>query len=317
MAGPTCLNNAYSTTRLATNEIPIISDYCKDKFESVLFLPKSEGRKGEGGLRTKNYFKTSHINKPLITVITVVFNGEKHLEETILSVINQSYDNVEYIIIDGGSTDGTLSILRKYEEQIDYWVSEPDQGIYDAMNKGIQCSLGEAIGIINSDDWYESNAISQIVSAFNGLFSSIVHGDMNIYKDDKLYYKSNLFKSIDKITKGMIINHPTTFVGMYLYKKYGFFSTKYKIASDWDLMLRLYKARVPFTYIPQPIANFRLGGASYNVNTKAILEKHVIRSYNKAYKVIDYYFMCDYIKLLLFGKYLSKASILRQKYFSK
>jgi len=98
---------------------------------SKLFLSEGENRKGEGGQRTKGHFKKSYEKKPLISVITVVFNGEKYLEETITSVINQTYENVEYIIIDGGSTDGTLDIIKRYEDKIDYWVSEKDNGIYD------------------------------------------------------------------------------------------------------------------------------------------------------------------------------------------
>ena len=97
----------------------------------------------EGGLRTKSFRKTSEIGRPLVSIITVVRNGEKYLEEIIKSVINQTYNNVEYIIIDGGSTDGTLAIIKKYEDYIDYWASERDKGIYDAMNKGMDLAIGD------------------------------------------------------------------------------------------------------------------------------------------------------------------------------
>ncbi|NCR56260.1 MAG: glycosyltransferase, partial [Microcystis aeruginosa L211-07] len=140
------LNNEFSTTRLMTMEMPVIVNTPSSKVQSHLFLPPNPEGRGEGGLRTKGYFKhsyteTSELSEkfavPLVTIITVVFNGEKHLEQTIQSVISQTYNNVEYIIIDGGSTDGTVDIIRKYEEVIDYWVNEPDAGISDAMNKGI------------------------------------------------------------------------------------------------------------------------------------------------------------------------------------
>ncbi|OAG27024.1 glycosyltransferase family 2 protein [Thermodesulfatator autotrophicus] len=174
----------------------------EEKFDTYLFLPPGEGRQGEGGLRTRGYFKFSYevievdrgcrgsrgykwytcdfrgrrlfeveppeelnlelkkfkkedgkTHLPLITVITVVLNGEKYLEETIQSVINQTYPNVEYIIIDGGSTDGTIDILKKYEDRIDYWVSEKDKGIYDAMNKGIKLTLGRWVNFMNAGDY--------------------------------------------------------------------------------------------------------------------------------------------------------------------
>ncbi|MCI5150423.1 MAG: glycosyltransferase [Candidatus Electrothrix sp. MAN1_4] len=150
------LNPEYSTTRLVTRDVPIIEEPPDATFKTVLSLPEGEGRQGEGGLRTQGYFKRSLRDKPLITVITVVFNGAQHLEETILSVIGQTYDNVEYIIIDGGSTDGTLDIIRQYEHAVDYWVSEKDEGIYDAMNKGIRLFNGNWINFMNSGDLFFS-----------------------------------------------------------------------------------------------------------------------------------------------------------------
>jgi glycosyltransferase involved in cell wall biosynthesis len=164
-----CLNEKFSTTRLVVNDEDLIlnlikkSNKSEDKFKTVLFLPKGVDRQGEGGLRTKGCFKQSYTDKPLITIITVVFNGEKFLEKAIQSVINQTYDNIEYIIIDGGSTDGTLDIIRKHEHAIDYWVSENDGGIYDAFNKAITVSLGDYYNIIGSDDVLFRESIKQVV----------------------------------------------------------------------------------------------------------------------------------------------------------
>jgi cellulose synthase/poly-beta-1,6-N-acetylglucosamine synthase-like glycosyltransferase len=169
MTNTKCLNENYSTTRLITKEKAEIINNHDNKFKTVLFLPEEKNRKGEGGLRTKNYFKKSFENKPLISIITVVYNGEKFLEETIKSVINQTYDNVEYIIIDGGSSDGTIDIIKKYEDYIDYWVSEKDNGIYDAMNKGIDLATGIWINFMNAGDLFFDNTIEHLKTNFRNV----------------------------------------------------------------------------------------------------------------------------------------------------
>jgi len=139
----------------------------KAAFTAVSFLPMNKERKGEGGLRTQGYSKKSHEGNPLISIITVVYNGEKYLEETIQSIINQTYSNIEYIIIDGDSTDGTLEIIRKYEDKIDYWISERDEGISDAFNKGKNLCQGKYHIFINSDDVLaDVNVLSSLKSLF-------------------------------------------------------------------------------------------------------------------------------------------------------
>jgi glycosyltransferase involved in cell wall biosynthesis len=123
-----------------------------EQFSKKKFLPKGEGRIGEGGLRTRGLFKNPQRNKPIISIVTVVYNGDKFLEETIQSVLSQTYDNVEYIIIDGGSNDGTLDIIKKYEHAIDYWVSEKDNGMYSALSKGLSMVTGDIVGYLNAGD---------------------------------------------------------------------------------------------------------------------------------------------------------------------
>lgn len=159
------LNPDYSTTRFVTREVPRIKDSPDATFKSVLFLPENEERgRVEGGLRIQGYFKRNLPDKPLLTVITAVFNGAQHLEETILSVIGQTYDNVEYIIIDGGSTDGTLDIIHQYDDAIDYWISEKDSGVYDAWNKGIKISTASWILFIGSDDYiYKERSLEKCI----------------------------------------------------------------------------------------------------------------------------------------------------------
>ena len=164
-----------------------------------------------GGLRTKGITKTGTPDHPLITVVTVVYNGAATLEQTILSVVNQTYDNVEYIIIDGASTDCTLDIVKKYEDKIDFWQSEPDKGIYDAMNKGIGLATGEYVALLNSGDWYENNTIETVVNRIiKNPMVDIYYGMMRIYSEDKKFlwvyaYNHNYLERA-------MISHPTSFM---------------------------------------------------------------------------------------------------------
>lgn len=206
------------------------------------------------------------MNNLMVSIITVCFNSAKTIEQTIQSVINQSYDNIEYIIIDGGSTDGTINIIKKYEDKITYWVSEADNGLYDAMNKGIRIASGEIIGIINSDDWYNEGAIEKVVNCFEKNNCGIVYADMITIPDTGEFLRRCAAKiNKDHIYFRMIYNHATVFVKKYIYEKYGAFDCQYKIVADYDAMLRFYDQGVVFFYLPFDVAYFRLGGVS---NTK-------------------------------------------------
>jgi glycosyltransferase involved in cell wall biosynthesis len=209
-----------------------------------------------GGLRAKGIIKQSQENMPLISVITVVRNREMSIEETILSVINQSYQNIEYIIVDGASTDGTLDVIRKYEDKIDYWISEEDNGIYEAMNKGIDLASGELIGLINSDDWYEADCC-EIISQYYS-----IHKNTILYGLVRNVVKSGIFEiyscSPEYIYKKMP-PHPTVFIPKKIYEKYGCFDISYKYCADYDLLLRLKKANVSFYMIEKVLASFKFG----------------------------------------------------------
>ena len=195
---------------------------------------------------------------PLISIITVVYNGKEFLEETIQSVINQTYKNIEYIIIDGGSTDGTVDIIKKYEEHIDYWVSEKDEGIYDAMNKGIDIASGEFIAFLNADDWYEKDSVKYIVQEYSK------HNDIDFFYGNLNFIKKNgdivLWKG-NRGYKGLEIPHPTCFIRASLLKN-NFFKTNFKIAADTEMTLRLLNSNIKSKYIDKTIANFRDGGVS-------------------------------------------------------
>ena len=223
--------------------------------------------------------------KPLISIVTVVLNSKNSLEKTIKSVISQTYDNIEYIIIDGGSTDGTIEIIKKYENAIDYWISEKDEGIYDAMNKGIKVSSGRYIGIINSGDWYQLGAVRKVVDVvLSSSAVDIVFGDMFIV-DEKTGSKRFLKGNIDLLHRDMSINHPTCFVKRDIYGDRGF-NTKYLIAADYEFILRQKFGGKKFYYINSVLANMKRGGvSSYNPLTskeRFIIHEHF---YSKSHAI--------------------------------
>lgn len=193
------------------------------------------------------------IDSPLITVVTVVFNDVQHIEETILSVVNQTYPNIEYIIIDGGSTDGTVDIIKKYEERIAYWVSEPDKGIYDAMNKGIQKATGEWINFMNAGDVFALN--NTISSLFIGMDyqCDVLYGDtVHILTSGRYLHRA---EPIYILEHRMPFCHQSCFVKANLLKNIGF-NCKYRIAADYDLFYRLYKQGYVFQQVSNTIAVF-------------------------------------------------------------
>lgn len=284
------LEPKFSTTRIVTREKPTIANDSFSKVQSFLFLPSNPERKGEGGLRTKGYFKRSYneVNGlfsnstlPLVTIITVVFNGDKYLERTIQSVINQTYDNVEYIIIDGGSTDRTLDIIRKHEKVIDYWISETDRGIYDAMNKGIILGTGEIIGLINSDDWYLNDAIANVVEQYiknscqnekliiaGSMFRTDSNGNVK-FKN----HKSEKFLT-HKIKWTMPVNHPATFISSDVYKTIGLYNIKYKICGDHDFIYRAYFSQnIKFLIVNNCFAFMSSGGVSSQFKNILLMSK--------------------------------------------
>ncbi len=205
--------------------------------------------------------KKSESNLPLVSIITVVFNGAKYIEQTINSVLNQSYKNIEYIIIDGGSTDDTVNIIKHYENKIDYWQSERDEGIFFAMNKGISLTNGELIGILNADDFYLPDTIKNVVEADQAYHADIYHGDMQ-YVSENSEILSVAKPDITKMKERPAIFHPTCFVKKTVYDKAGMFDTRYKISSDYDFLLRCLGKNFSFHYIPQTLTCFRLGGMS-------------------------------------------------------
>jgi len=203
-----------------------------------------------------------------VSIITVTYNSAKTLQDTINSIALQDYTNLEYIVVDGDSKDSTVDILIKNQSIISQWISEPDNGLYDAMNKGIMMATGDIIGIINSDDFYHrSDSISQIVNAFQKFGTQCVYGDIRFVNPDNLektvrYYSSGRF-AIHKFKRGLIPAHPTFFTYRENFKMYGYYKTDYKIAADFELMVRfLYKHQLSYYYLPLDIMKMRTGGLS-------------------------------------------------------
>lgn len=176
---------------------------------------------------------------PKITVVTVTYNAEKCLEETIQSIINQTYPNIEYIVIDGGSKDGTIDIIKKYAAHIDYWVSEPDKGVYDAMNKGIDKATGKWINFMNAGDYYYSNTV------LLNLFNKNIPEDVMVYYGDtiKRYDFGDILLSKNKKRNNdpiMPFCHQSVFVKIEILQKYKF-DIQYQILADRDLFYRIKK----------------------------------------------------------------------------
>ena len=204
-----------------------------------------------------------------VSIITVCLNSEKTIRDTIASVLSQDFPNIEYIIIDGGSKDKTLSIVHEYEDRIEKIINEPDEGLYDAMNKGINIASGEVIGILNSDDFFENdNIINVVVNAFEkNPTVDLVFGDLVYVRPDNLnqivrYYSSLNFRSW-KPRFGWIPPHPSTFMKRSVYEKFGVYNVSFKIAADYEFFVRVLQVhKLSFYQIPKVLVRMRVGGVS-------------------------------------------------------
>lgn len=202
------------------------------------------------------------------SIITVSYNAIKTIEQTILSVKAQTYKNIEYIIIDGQSTDGTLDIINKYQRDIDYIVSEPDKGIYDAMNKGIRCATGDIIGFVNSDDWYEPDTIEKVVTCFNSTDAEITHGQVWVIDENGNKIKTNGFENEEVEYEQLhyrMLPHLSVFAKRTVFEQYGVFDINYHIAADYDWILRCYTGGAHLQYINGVMGSFRRGGVSTSI----------------------------------------------------
>jgi glycosyltransferase involved in cell wall biosynthesis len=228
-------------------------------------------------------------SQPLISIITVVYNGAKTLEQTIQSVLKQTYKNIEYIIIDGGSKDGTLEIIRRNEGSISKWISEPDKGLYDAMNKGIKLANGQLIGMINSDDWFELNAVELIVEAFRkNPEKRIFHGDrIDTLENGKKRLRKFHPSRFKLFYYSMTYNHPTMFVHKDIYISSSY-NSNLTVFSDYEFVLTQFlKCKDNFLYIPIGYANYRLDGLSSQINVFGTLKEGYLSRKNAGLSFVE------------------------------
>ena len=212
-----------------------------------------------------------------ISIITSVYNNKETIEDAIESVLSQTYENIEYVVVDGGSNDGTLDVINKYKDQIDILVSEPDKGIYDGLNKGVGLTTGDVVAFLHSDDLYaDQDVVAKIAEKFQESGADGVYGDL-VYtpKDDTdkilRYWKSKDFKE-GMLEQGWMPAHPTLFLKKSVYDEYGNFDLSFKIAGDYDFMLRVLSGGIRVTYLPMVFYKMRVGGES-NKSLKNIIVK--------------------------------------------
>lgn len=220
------------------------------------------------------------------TVITVTYNCVGTIERTINSVLAQKYNNIEYIIIDGKSTDGTKNIIQKYDKQLAYWVSESDSGIYNAMNKGISHATGDIISFLNGDDWYLDDAVfDKIYDLFTNSNAQIVAGRVTSEGNPRRIIK---YEDLDILYYKMVLPHQAIFARKEIFEKYGYFNEQYKTAGDYDWILRLYTEGIPITCTDIIVAEFSLGGRGYG--GEAIIEQRTVSlKYLNTFNKMDLY----------------------------
>ncbi len=215
----------------------------------------------------------------IVSIITITYNSAQTLEQTLLSVEKQTYPQIEHIIIDGGSTDGTLTLVEAHRSRISKVVSEPDKGIYDALNKGIRLATGDVVGLLNSDDLLASNhAIEDIVHAFEQSDVDVVYGDLDYYditaSGEQLsrHWRSNTFRSRD-LRYGWMPPHPTLYCRRDVFEEHGVYNDTYRISGDYDFILRVFCVpTLKSIYLPKVLVKMRVGGVS-NRNMRNILQK--------------------------------------------
>jgi glycosyltransferase involved in cell wall biosynthesis len=295
----TCLDPRFSTTRRAARDMPVIKTDPDATFIPVLQLQPSARRVAEGGLRLSGFFKVNTLKEktnstalPVISIITVTFNAARTLAACIESVLGQSYDNIEFIIIDGGSHDGTLEIIRRYNHAIDYWISEPDAGIYDAMNKGIRTASGDVISILNADDFYEPYTVELSINAIMQNNTDFSYGAVRLLQDGiPISVKRPIPVAMqrERGLQEMPFPHISMFVRRRVYERLGLFTLDFKIASDHEFAVCLLRNNCLGIEVPTILGNIELGGTSSNALAQKESMRIAIRNGKNAFHAYSFY----------------------------
>ena len=267
------MSEKHSTLRM-------LSDLKPDTYEDTvvrryLFYPDQTGQRvAEGGLRTRGNYKCNE-RLPLVSVITVTLNAAETLEQCIRSVLRQTYDNVEYIVVDGVSTDGTIELLKKYEYAIDYFISEPDDGLYQAMNKGISLATGDYILVLNADDWYVKTCTEELIKAKR--YSSADFVSALAQYVDQQGEPVEIMRHMsynDSVRIRMPLRHETMLIADHIYDRLGQYDETYRIISDYQYTIRLLEAGYTLYELQRPLLNFRNTGVS-NANMSDLIAERI------------------------------------------
>ncbi|MDR3819670.1 MAG: glycosyltransferase family 2 protein [Bacteroides sp.] len=252
-----------------------------------------------------------------VSIITITYNSAITLRDTMEAVLSQTSKNIEYIVVDGASKDDTVKIIKEYESKFNgqmRWVSEPDKGLYDAMNKGIRMATGDIVGIINSDDFYHrTDVIAKVVEGFQENGIEAIYGDVRFVNPDNLdktvrYYSSKHF-SPQLFRYGFMPAHPTFFTYRRYFEEFGYYKTDYKIAADYELLIRfLYTHKLKSKYLPLDFMKMRMGGTSTaSIKSNILLNKEIVRACreNDIWTCMPLLFLKYFIKIFEF--YLTRG----------
>lgn len=254
-----------------------------------------------------------------ISIITACFNSEKTIEKTIQSVVNQNYSNIEYVLIDGGSTDGTMDIVNKYKNVFSVIVSEKDKGVADGFNKGILRATGDIIGILNADDIMYPGTAERLNREFDGIHD-VYYGDHIVIDDENVSRCYKKAEDISMMDYHLPFSHQSVYITRKCYNKFGLYSLNYKLCLDYELIVKMYKGGATFKYVPYPFCEYRLGGCTYvdpvaTVNEVTAIAVKYGLSKQKAFKYKMYYLSLCYGKRALTKIGLLKlARHIRQKF---